>query len=87
MPQQVQIIYTVGPSDHPATIPGTFTALVAAPHMLTCQCRQPYLLRRRHHRHQASPRRQIRVVTPERRGDFREMVQQSPLRGVLPVWI
>ena len=56
-------------------------ALPPDPDMPSHQSCQARLLGQGHHRHQASPRHQIRVI--ERRVDLRQIMQQSHLRGVL----
>jgi hypothetical protein len=72
----------------PPTIPATFTwaftpARPGNLHLLTSQVTQARPLDQRHHRHQASPRHQIRVI--KRRVDLRQVMQQSHLRGVLSI--
>ena len=68
----------------PATRQGTFRcgvhpAPVGDGHVLTGQRGQARPLGQRHHRHQARPRHQIRVI--KRRVDLRQLMQQSHLTG------
>jgi hypothetical protein len=89
VPQQAQVIDAVGAADHPGHDSRhlhlrVHPAAVADPHMLTGQASQARPLRQRHHRHQARPRHQARVI--KRRVDLRQTMQQSHLRGALSVW-
>jgi len=56
-------------------------ARAADPDVLRGQAGQARPLRQGHHRDQARPRHQMRVI--ERRVDLRELMQQLHLRGVL----
>ena len=67
MPQQAQVIDAVGTADHPRHDAGNLhlrihPARPGDPHMLASQATQACPLRQRHHRHQARPRHQIRVI-------------------------
>jgi hypothetical protein len=84
MTQQVHVIDAVRPADHPGDQAGHLQVRVhatpmAGPHTLPGQARQAGPLRQRHHRHQARPRHQIRVI--KRRVDLRQLMQQSHLTG------
>jgi hypothetical protein len=86
VPQQAHVIDAVRPGDHPGHQARHFHRRVhparpGDPDMLTGQIAQARSLRERHHRNQTRLRHQTRVI--ERRVDFRELVQQSHLRGVL----
>ena len=74
------------PAIIPATRHGTFSCAFTPhrainPDMLCDQAAQARPLRQGHHRDQARPRHEIRVI--KRRVDLRQPVQQSHLRGVL----
>jgi hypothetical protein len=79
-------IITVRPGDHPSRQARNLQVRVHPapapdPDMFCHQLTQGRPLRQGHHRHQAGPRHEIRVIKPCL--DFRQVMQQSHLRGVL----
>jgi len=67
MPAQVRVTDAVRPADHPSYQAGHLQIRVhpsrmSDTHVLTGQRGQPGPLRQRHHRDQARPRHQIRVI-------------------------
>jgi hypothetical protein len=84
--EQVHVLNTVRPGDHPRGQArdlhrGVHAARPGHPDVLPGQLIQARLLRQGHHRDQASLRHEVRVI--KRRAGLRELMQQSHLRGVL----
>jgi hypothetical protein len=84
MPQHVHVIDTVRPGDHPSSQARDLQVRVhpagaGDPDMLCHQVRQPRPLRQGHHRDQARPRHEVRVI--KRRVRLRQIMQQSHLTG------
>ena len=84
VPQQVHVVDAVRPRDHPGHQAGhlqvrVHPAPVSDGHVLTGQRGQASPLGQRHHRHQARPRHEIRVI--KRRVDLGQLMQQSHLTG------
>ena len=86
VPQQLQVIDAVRPAGHPGDQAGhlrrrVHPAPAGGPHLSAGQVAQARALGQGHHRHQAGPRHEIRVI--KRCADLRQAVQQSHLRGAL----
>jgi hypothetical protein len=87
MPQQAHVIDAVRPGGHPGHQAcglqlGVHLARTGDPDVICGQVTQASPLGQGHHRDQAGPRHEIRLI--KGRMDLRQLMQQTHLRGVLP---